>query len=124
MNRINLNHGYYHALYHDSTLIMSRYNERKLSYALQNKLLNSFCGTLSRLKTKEAVYNFLKDLLNRQERLMLIRRLLIADMLIRGETYVTIRERLHCGLNTIARVQRWLNFGRGGYKEAIKLKGK
>lgn len=66
--------------------------------------------------------NFLKDLLNRQGRLMLIRRLLIAEMLIDGRTYQEISRRLKCGSTTVARVVRWLHFGRGGYEQAIKAK--
>lgn len=101
---------------------MSRYNEKKISYAHQERLMNMFCEILGQLKSKQAIRNFLKDLLNRQERIMLIRRLLIAEMLIDGYRYREIVKHLHCGSATIARVERWLNFGRGGYREAIQLK--
>lgn len=101
---------------------MARYNENKVPYRTQTDLLDSFCEIIFNLKTKGDVYNFLKDLLNRKERFMLIRRLQIADMLMSGCSYKEIRKRLRCGFNTIAKVQRWLNFGRGGYKEALKMK--
>jgi len=84
--------------------------------------MEDFCAMLSRLKTKEAIRDFLKDLMNREERLMLIRRLLIADMLNSGKTYKEIIEELKCGEPTIARVKRWLHFGRRGYKQAITAK--
>jgi len=100
---------------------MARYNEKKIPYATQDRLMDLFCEALCQLKTKGAVRNFLKDLLNRQERMMLIRRLQIAELLEQGLTYTEIREQLGCGTATIARVQRWLNFGRGGYKEIIKF---
>jgi TrpR-related protein YerC/YecD len=104
---------------------MARYNENKISYKKQAELLNSFCRMLSRLKNQDAIYNFIKDLLNRQERMMLIRRLLIAEMLSRGCSYLKIRREMGCGSATIARIQRWLKFGRGGYLRAIKVnKGK
>lgn len=93
---------------------MARYNEKKIPYNTQERLMDTFCETLSRLKTKGAIRNFLKDLLNRKERVMLVRRLLIAEMLLEGYTYREIVERLHCGTPTIARVERWLHFGRGG----------
>ena len=103
---------------------MARYNERKIPYETQVRLMDSFCKTISQFKSKAAVYNFFKDMLNRQERMMLIRRLLIAEMLQAGHSYRNIMKQLHCGSTTIARVQRWLNFGRGGYKTAIKTKKK
>lgn len=84
--------------------------------------MNMFCGILSNLKTKKAIKDFIKDLLNRNERLMLVRRLLIAEMLLNECTYREIVNRLHCGTTTIARVERWLNFGRGGYKVAVNIK--
>ena len=83
-----------------------------------------FCDLLSKLKNKNEIKNFLKDLLNRQERMMIIRRLLIAEMLKDNKSYVEIRKALKCGTATIARVQRWLNFGRGGYEKVIKIKKK
>lgn len=101
---------------------MSRYNEKRLSYTVQEKLTDMLCEILVRLKTKKEVKNFLKDLLNRKERVTLTRRLIIAEMLMKDCTYQEIIDRLRCGPATIARVERWLNFGRGGYKQALKIK--
>ncbi|OGF35480.1 hypothetical protein A2482_00900 [Candidatus Falkowbacteria bacterium RIFOXYC2_FULL_48_21] len=98
---------------------MPRFNEKKIPYAKQNELMDEFCDILSRLGTKEKIYNFLKDLLNRKERMMIIRRLLIAKLLEQNKKYKEIKDELGCGGSTIAKVQRWLHFGRGGYKEAI-----
>lgn len=74
---------------------------------------------LAELGEKSAIKYFLKDLLNRQERIMLIRRLLVAKMLLDGYTYDEIQNKLKVGKGTIAKVSRWLYFGRGGYKKAI-----
>ena len=52
---------------------------------------------------------------------MLARRLLIAEMLLRQNTYRQIQQQLRVGAATIARVDRWLHFGRGGYVAALKL---
>ena len=101
---------------------MARYNEKLISYATQDRLMNQFCEMLSKLKTSDQIRNFLKDLLNRQERLMLIRRLLIAELLEEKMKYSDIQKQLRCGSTTIARVERWLSFGRGGYKIAIRLR--
>lgn len=99
---------------------MPKYNEKKLTYTDQEKLMDMLCEILIRLKTKKVIKNFLKDLLNRQERVMLMRRLIIAKMLTKNCTYQEIIDRLHCSPVTIARIERWLNFGRGGYKQAVK----
>lgn len=103
---------------------MARFNEKMIPYVTQDRLMSQFCEMLSRLKTSEHIRNFLKDLLNRQERLMLIRRLHIAELLEQGMNYRDIKKQLHCGCATIARVERWLSFGRGGYKKAIDLRRK
>lgn len=77
---------------------------------------------LAQLKTHGAIHSFLKDLLNRQERLMLVRRLLIAELLARGKTYEAIERRLGASSVTIAKVERRLNFGRKGLLAAVIAK--
>jgi len=103
---------------------MAKYNEKRIPYATQERLINVFCKILSKLSSAREIHDFLKDLLNRKERIMIIRRLLIAELLETGYTYEAIRKRLKCGNTTIAKVERWLSFGRGGYKKAIKLLGR
>ena len=103
---------------------MARYNEKRVSYKIQDRLMDMFCDILCGLKTQKAVSDFLKDLLNRQERAMLIRRLLIAEKLLDGYTYREIVAELRCGMPTIARVDRWVHFGRNGYKRAVDTKRK
>lgn len=51
---------------------------------------------------------------------MLARRLHIAALLEAGYSYEEIEKMLRTGKHTIARVQRWLSFGREGYKRAIR----
>lgn len=80
-----------------------------------------FCKLIAQLRSEDEVRFFLSDLLNRQERLMLARRVHIASLLESGGTYHEIEEILHAGRPTIARVQRWLNFGRDGYRRVVKL---
>jgi len=103
---------------------MPRYKAEKIPYDKQDQLMDKFCEILSNLESKNAIRDFLKDLLNRQERMILIRRLLIAEMLEQGVTYREIIKKLKCGSPTIARVERWLHFGRKGYKQALEKKSK
>jgi len=103
---------------------MAKYNPNKIPYVQQDAYLENFCEALAKLKTKEDLKDFLKDLMNRQERLMFVRRLQIADYLVKEWTYSDIRKKLKVGENTISRVARWLNFGRNGYKKILERKFK
>lgn len=98
---------------------MARYNANRVSYREQERLITALCKVLQSLKSHTLMRDFLKDLLNRHERIMLVRRLMIADLLLRGKTYEQIKNRLGAGNSTIARIDRWLHFGRGGYERAI-----
>ncbi len=81
--------------------------------------MGDLCEVLQELKTVKEKKYFLKDLLNRGERLMIVRRLKIAELLEEEKTYDEIVKILGVSPNTIARVERLLNFGRNGYKNAI-----
>lgn len=100
---------------------MAKFNENKIPYEVQDELMEQFCSILTKLKKMEDKKDFLKDLLNRKERMMLLRRLMIAKLLEEGKTYTEISQRLRCGRATIGRVQQWLNFGRDGYKKVLNL---
>lgn len=99
--------------------LMSRFSDKKVPYLKQDELWKEFCSVLAEMQTTDEVFRFLKDLLNRPERLMLARRLHIAYLLDQGVSYAKIIKQLRVGKPTIARVSRWLGFGRGGYKGAI-----
>ncbi len=101
---------------------MAKFSDSKLPYTKQDALWDEFCEVISGLKKKDNVKRFLKDMLNRQERLMLIRRLEIADMLDANATYGEITKQMGASSQTIARVHRWLKFGRDGYRRAIVVR--
>ena len=99
---------------------MARFKPNRLPYSTQDAMWLRFCGVVHRLKSTEDIHRFFKDLFNRQERVMVVRRLEIAKRLYEGMTYEEIVKELKTSPLTIARVQRWLEFGREGYKTAIK----
>ncbi|EKD33298.1 MAG: TrpR like protein, YerC/YecD [uncultured bacterium] len=99
---------------------MPRINPNKMSYHLQEELLDDFCSVLSEMRVQAFMKKFIKDLLNRQERIMLLRRLLVAKMLVDGKSYNEIIKELGVGKSTIARISKWVHFGRGGYKIAVR----
>lgn len=72
------------------------------------------------LKSKNDVANFLSDLLTESEKIMILRRLQIAKLLLEDKTYYEIKKRLRVGLDTIKMVRHKLDAGTGGYLNFIK----
>lgn len=83
------------------------------------KTLDTLYTAASAIKGRDAVKSFLKDLLTESERLMLGRRLMVARLLLRGETYDAVRNRLGVGYATISRIERWLQDELPGYEDAL-----
>ena len=71
------------------------------------------------MKGRAAMKLFLRDLLTESERIMLGRRIIIARMLLSGESYESIGMRLRTSPPTIGRVHRWLRDQMPGYEKAI-----
>lgn len=81
--------------------------------------LDTLYTAASAVRGREAVKLFLRDLLTPSERVMLGRRIIIARMLIAGESYNEIGKRLRVGKTTISRVHRWLRDQFPGFEQAI-----
>lgn len=81
--------------------------------------LDTLYTAASAVKGRDAVKLFLKDLLTPSERIMLGRRIIIARLLLSGETYANVSKRLGVGHDTIFRVQKWLQDQLPGYEQAI-----
>lgn len=81
--------------------------------------LDTLYTAASAVKGRDAVKLFLRDLLTSSERIMLGRRIIIARLLISGETYNSIQERMNVGHATIGRVQRWLDDQFPGFEQAV-----
>lgn len=71
------------------------------------------------LRGRDAMKDFLRDLLTESERVMLGRRIMIARLLLSGATRREIATRLQVGLDTIQRIERWLSDQMPGYENAI-----
>lgn len=82
--------------------------------------LDSLYTAASAIKGRNAIKLFLRDLLTSSERIMLGRRIIIARMIIAGESYDEIADRLRVGRATIGRVHRWLKDQFPGFEQAIK----
>ncbi|MBU4332356.1 trp operon repressor [Patescibacteria group bacterium] len=107
---------------------MSKYDPSKLSKRHRDVLMKEFSTILSSLGNSQKIRNFLRDLLTESEEVMLARRLQIAKMLTSNHTYGDIRSKLKVGYENIKSVKHFLDFGWGGYLEAVnktrKKKGK
>ncbi len=71
------------------------------------------------LKGRDAMKMFLKDLLTPSERLMLGRRIQIAQYILQGESPTEIGRKMKVGRNTVWRVEKWLDDQLPGYENAI-----
>ena len=91
----------------------------ELSKEEQIKTLDSLYTAASAVRGRAAMKSFLRDLLTESERIMLGRRILIARLLLSGETYEGVYDRLGASPGTIRNVDRWLQDQIPGYEDAI-----
>ena len=71
------------------------------------------------LKTKDEAMCFLRDLMTEGEIEEFGKRLKTAEMLTDNISYSIIKKETGLSSTTIARVSKWLNSGKGGYKKII-----
>lgn len=83
------------------------------------KTLDALYTAASGIRGRAAMKLFLRDLLTESERVMLGRRVIIARLLLSGETYDAICSRLGTGRGTVRQVQYWLRDQMPGYEQAI-----
>lgn len=99
---------------------MAKFNTRQLNPQERIQLLDLLWTSTAKLKSQEEIKNFFKDLLSESETIMLARRILIAQELLKGKTYDEIIKKYKVGKSTVANVYRWLDSGFGGYKKTLK----
>ena len=71
------------------------------------------------LTSKSDVEKFLRDLMTEGEIEAFAKRLKTAEMLLNNVPYSTIEKETGFSSTTVARVSKWLNGGKGGYKLII-----
>jgi len=84
------------------------------------RYLDTLYTAVSSLNSREEVKNFLRDLLTESERVMMGRRIIIAQRLLEEKSYLEIRQELGVGMDTIIRVHRWLEDDVHGYEKVVK----
>ena len=96
-----------------------RVKPRKLKEEAKIKSLDALYTSIYALKTKDDIKSFLRDLLTEGERIMIGRRILIAQRLLRDEPYDQIMKEMKVGPDTITRVDKWLSDQNRGYEKAF-----
>lgn len=98
---------------------MSQVSKTGLSGIIQKELYDQFSWVISQFKNQQEVEGFFSELLTKTEKIMFVKRLAIALLLVKGYSYRNIRCVLHVSFPTIRNVQFWLEHGGEGYKIAI-----
>jgi TrpR-related protein YerC/YecD len=80
--------------------------------------------TLSRLKFKKALADFLDDVLTEEEILDLAQRLKIAKLILDGKSYDEISEAVGTSTSTVSKIGQILKYGKGGLQKALGKKSK
>ena len=91
----------------------------KLNKQQQEGLFVKLARAVALLRNPVEGAEFIKDLLSESEVIMLARRLQVAELLIEGKTYREISKELKVGLNTIVKIQTWLNLYGEGYRSVV-----
>ena len=99
---------------------MAKFHPSRLSQLKEKEILDEFFRVIASLESVDEVKNFFIDLLNKQETVMLSRRLMVARLLDKGFTQDDISRIMKMGKNTVASVSRWFNYGNKGYEIALK----
>ncbi len=89
----------------------------------QSDSIDRLFDTILGLQTREDCYAYFSDLCTVRELQDMAQRLDVAIMLHQGNSYQKIAESVETSTATIGRVSRCLNYGAGGYRNAIARLG-
>ncbi len=81
-----------------------------------DRLLDALLGLRNRAEARR----FIRDLMTEDEIRMVIERWRVARMLHEGAPYREIEAKTGASSRTIARISRWLQEGRGGYRALLE----
>ena len=87
---------------------------------LPSPAMDRLFTAILQLEDLEECYNFFDDVCTIKEMQDMAQRLEAATLLADGENYLNIARKVGISTATISRVSRCLNYGSGGYKNAIK----
>jgi TrpR-related protein YerC/YecD len=85
-----------------------------------NKKIDELITAILALKTRGEARKFLRDLLTESELVEFGNRWKAARMLAKNVKYNEIEKETGLSSTTVARVSKWLNSGKGGYRLMLK----
>lgn len=80
----------------------------KIKEAEKKATLEALYKATDRIKGDASVTRFIDDILTESEKITIGRRLLIANLILSGQTYYEIHNRLGVSPNTFSRIRQWL----------------
>ncbi len=83
------------------------------------QIVGEFFDIVSQLKTKQDVIDFFIGVLTPSESLMIARRVQVAKLLTKGESYKEVRVEMKVSPKTIQNVYHWLNERDEAYKKLM-----
>ena len=86
---------------------------------MNNTDLELLTELLLKLRTKEEINAFLKDVFSNAEQENLLLRVKVAKLLYEGAPYTQIERETGASSATIAKVSEYLKYGYNGYKTAL-----
>ena len=86
---------------------------------IRSKSLDRLFEIILGLETVDECYKFFEDICTIKEVLDMAQRFDVACMLDEGKNYQDISKEVNVSTATISRVSRCLNYGSGGYRDAI-----
>ena len=99
---------------------MAKFHPKRLTALKEKEILDEFFRVITSLESVEEVKSFFIDLLNKQETVMLSRRLMVARLLDKEFTQEDVKRIMKMGKATVTSVAQWFNYGNEGYKVALK----
>ena len=91
---------------------------------IHTKEVDAFFKAILSLKNVDECYKFFEDACTIKEILEIAQRLKAAKMLKDGVNYAEITKETGMSTATISRVNRWLEYGNGGYAMVLERLGK
>lgn len=85
-----------------------------------NEEVSALLKAILKLRSVQEAKMFFRDLLTISEIKTFAMRWKVAQMLEQGSTYQEIEKKTGMSSTTIARINRWLEYGEGGYKLLLK----
>lgn len=99
---------------------MPQVSRKPLPKDLYNEIIGELWWVLTNIKNDKEMARFLGDLFTPTEKLMLAKRLAIANLVLRGWNWRDICDFLHVSSSTVVNVKHWLNAGGTGFRVAVK----